>query len=464
MYNYINVISNDPKVKSVFYNKENKEYVLEFLRSFEKSDKDINYIYIGLPDGSLIINNYKPPDGYNATIRPWYKIAIEQMPDISEGLPYQEIKTKEWLISLSKVIIDEKNRINGVLAIDSSLMRLTKLLNLEIDQLFKSQNTFVITNNGLIIIHKDPKMLMKNLYKICNKTVKQGKFKYTLNNITKIGIANNIDNVKWKVITEVNEKEIYMFIFEKITFVLLFVIFISAFIGWILSRNLSENIISPIIELRKRTKVILNGKEPLTKFFYPENEIGQIAKDLEKLTQNGLYLTNLKLKRLTDELKILSETDQLTGLYNRRRMENELNAEFMRYKRYKRTFSLILFDIDHFKLVNDHYGHNIGDYVLKEISRLFTKYTRESDIVARWGGEEFLILCPETKGFDAFILAEKMRKIIRGYNFGIDKRVTISAGVAEINENFANIDRLLTHADKNLYKAKFQGRDRCVFE
>ncbi|MGA1862519.1 hypothetical protein OWM07_06520 [Deferribacter thermophilus] len=113
-YNYIKVISSDPKVRNIFMNKEGKNYVLKLLRNFEKADKDINYIYIGLPDGSLIINGYEPPPNYNATVRPWYKIALKNIPEISEGLPYQEIKTKEWLVSLSKVLLDD-NKISVVL-------------------------------------------------------------------------------------------------------------------------------------------------------------------------------------------------------------------------------------------------------------------------------------------------------------------------------------------------------------
>ncbi|MGC8719404.1 MAG: sensor domain-containing diguanylate cyclase [Thermodesulforhabdaceae bacterium] len=310
-------------------------------------------------------------------------------------------------------------------------------------------------------------MLRKNFYNLCkcnNELKSKGTFQYTFEGSKKIATIHDIDKVGWKVITEIEKSEVIWLIINKVVLSMPIVILISTAIGWILSRNLSRNIVSPIVELRKRTQAILDKKTPSQDFVYPDNEIGQIAKDLEKLTQDALYLKNLQLQELADELKTLSETDQLTGLYNRRKMESHLHDEFIRYERYGRPFSIILLDVDHFKLINDNYGHDTGDSVLKEISSLLRKHTRKSDVVARWGGEEFLILCPETNGRDASILAEKLRKIIKEHNFGIDRSVTISAGIAEMNANFSKIQNLLTHADRNLYKAKSQGRDRCIFE
>lgn len=464
MYNYINIISSNYIIKNITSsNNKNKKIVLDFLKDFEKSDKDINYIYIGLPDGSLIINNYEPPADFNATKRPWYKIAIKSTPNISEGLPYQDIKTKEWLVSLSKVLIGNNGKINGVIAIDTSLERLVNILNNNKDKLFKSQNSFVITNKGNIIIHKDKRLVRKNIFKLTGIKAKEGIVEYKINNHTKTAVLNNIDKVKWMVITEVNKSEIIYFIFSKVFISFILVVLASILVGWALSRNLGSRIINPIIDLKKRSSIIIKGLEPPKNFQYPANEIGQIARDLEKLTKDELYQRNLKLQKIKEKLKVLSETDQLTGIYNRRKIQKELNSEYIRYKRYGNVFSIIIFDVDYFKIINDTYGHNKGDFVLKETAKLVKSNIRKADVFARWGGEEFIILCPETRGKEALNMAEKIRTIIKNHNFHINRQVTISAGIAEMSEKFSDIDKLIAHADKNLYKAKLEGRDRCIF-
>lgn len=464
MHNYIRILASDSHVKNLFSNKDNKKYVLNLLLNFENSDRDINYIYIGHPDGSLVINNYEPPDGFNSTVRPWYKIALKNNPEISEGLPYQEIKTKEWLVSLSKVLIDDNNNVSGVIAIDTSLQRLINILYDKNDTPFKSQNTFIITNNGDIIIHEDTEMLRKNFHKICKTATKNSRSEYTFENSKKIYVVNDINTVHWRVITEIDKSELVFHILKRVALAIIIVISSTILVGLILSKILGERIIKPILNLKKRTKLILDRETIISDYLYPNNEIGQIAKDLENITSDAIYLKNKELQDLNDKLKALSETDQLTGLYNRRKIETHLHSEFTRYLRYKGIFSIILFDVDNFKSINDNYGHNTGDYVLKELSTLLKKHLRESDLPARWGGEEFLILCPETNGQNALIIAEKIRKIVSEYDFGIDRAVTISLGIAEINENTPNIDTLLLKADKNLYKAKNSGKNCTVFQ
>ena len=118
-----------------------------------------------------------------------------------------------------------------------------------------------------------------------------------------------------------------------------------------------------------------------------------------------------------------------------------------------------MFDIDHFKAVNDTYGHNVGDYVLKAIVDVIKKYIREADIFARYGGEEFIIIQPETAIEGAKVYAEKMRTIIEQTNFGKVKKITISVGVTIFNEN-DTIESITKKVDDALYKAKNKGRNR----
>lgn len=158
-------------------------------------------------------------------------------------------------------------------------------------------------------------------------------------------------------------------------------------------------------------------------------------------------------------LNYLAKRDRLTGVYNRHKIEEVLNLELNRANRYDLKFSILILDIDYFKEVNDTYGHNKGDQVLKKMCNLIEKNIRDADTLGRWGGEEFIIIAPETNIEKSFKLANKLRKIISQYNFIKDKKVTVSIGLAEYENNYS-IDEIISRADQALYKAKNNGRNR----
>jgi diguanylate cyclase (GGDEF)-like protein len=162
---------------------------------------------------------------------------------------------------------------------------------------------------------------------------------------------------------------------------------------------------------------------------------------------------------MVQELRRLANTDSLTGIYNRAKIEQILTIEVLRSRRYKHPLSIIIADIDHFKLINDTYGHNVGDVVLTGIASMMKEHVREVDTVGRWGGEEFLIVCPETTAEGAKKLAEKLRKKIERHHFKDIGIKTVSMGIAQIEADDWDED-MLKRADKNLYKAKRSGRNR----
>ena len=161
----------------------------------------------------------------------------------------------------------------------------------------------------------------------------------------------------------------------------------------------------------------------------------------------------------TEDLQRLSETDSLTGILNRKKIEEKFADELIRYKRYNRPFSIMLIDIDKFKEVNDTFGHPVGDEVLIALAKLLNNSVRQADSVARWGGEEFLLICPNTCIKEATILAEKLRKQIEEYDFPEIKHCTASFGVAEASQQDETKD-IFMRADKALYRSKTEGRNR----
>jgi len=159
------------------------------------------------------------------------------------------------------------------------------------------------------------------------------------------------------------------------------------------------------------------------------------------------------------ELEKLATTDKLTGAYNRIKFEEIIAREIERFRRYHRPFSLIMFDIDDFKKVNDNYGHNDGDYVLKTVADFVRENIRTLDYFVRWGGEEFLIICSDSKLNEAGVVAEKIRKIVEGYVFDQVGKLTISLGVIEALDSDTD-DSLLKRVDDAMYKAKREGGNR----
>lgn len=161
-----------------------------------------------------------------------------------------------------------------------------------------------------------------------------------------------------------------------------------------------------------------------------------------------------------EKLEQLAVTDNLTGLYNRTKLDEVLQHELDRSKRYKLSFGMVLLDIDYFKDVNDDYGHEVGDSVLMELSDILKKYSRTTDILIRWGGEEFVIIYLATNKDEVLRLAENLRSAIDAYQFDVVGSKTASFGVTTYSEG-DTMSTMLNRSDRALYEAKDDGRN-CV--
>jgi len=172
----------------------------------------------------------------------------------------------------------------------------------------------------------------------------------------------------------------------------------------------------------------------------------------------GYLLARIKL--LHEQMSLMAHTDPLTNIYNRLHFGNFLDAEIDRVKRYGGTFSIIFFDLDRFKQINDEYGHMVGDEVLKQVAEVVQQANRNADIFARYGGEEFIILAPSTDIAGARIHAERLRNDIENYRFSDIYKLTCSFGIAEYKADTDDVSSLFKHADTALYNAKKLGRNR----
>jgi diguanylate cyclase (GGDEF)-like protein len=181
---------------------------------------------------------------------------------------------------------------------------------------------------------------------------------------------------------------------------------------------------------------------------------------LQELDLIRVYALDItKRKMAEEEIHLLATTDSLTGIANRREFTSILEREVVRVQRYGKPLSLTMYDLDNFKRVNDTFGHGVGDAVLQAVTRLVKESIRGADVVARWGGEEFMVLMPETDLQAAGKASEKLRLAIAAHNFDTVRNLTTSFGVAAF-EPQDDLNSLLKRADDALYLAKAKGRNR----
>lgn len=172
------------------------------------------------------------------------------------------------------------------------------------------------------------------------------------------------------------------------------------------------------------------------------------------------------VKERTKEIELLSQTDSLTGLWNRRHLEETLDIEFKRAKRYDKELSIMIIDLDHFKNINDTYGHMAGDEVLRQISSRIKDSQRETDFVGRYGGEEIVVILPETDLQTSISIADDIRKIIAQEPVEFENKiikVTASIGISNLRDEHNNYPSIFSEADEALYSAKELGRNRVEF-
>lgn len=263
-------------------------------------------------------------------------------------------------------------------------------------------------------------------------------------------------------------------------------------IGVILSMMFANKIVSPVRELSRVASAIAGGDLEQRVSYFSDDEIGDLAvvfnkmsedlktsreeienysKNLEQMVEertNELEKANEELEETKELYRKLSVIDGLTGVYNRRYFDEVLGKEFERVKRYSRPISLLMIDLDHFKKFNDTYGHPAGDYILKELAKLLSKFVRTVDFVSRYGGEEFMIILFETEKKDAIRSAERLVKLVDQKRFSSfenlpELHLTISVGLATYPEDARIKEDLIKKADEALYQAKILGRNRFYF-
>lgn len=423
-------------------------------------------------DDNLNQTDYKiEPNSYLATKRPWFidaknsKEAIKTKPYTfshidSIGMTYaKSIKNGKEVVAIDLLIADYLNSFKNHVDINKTELYLFNSDKLILSSLSKNNNSF----NDFILNISDLKEFENT------QIVEKDNKKFL---IRIIKIDNNKQDNYLALIAE------YKNILKPYNQEILWLLFVFIFTGLItipLILYFSRVISKPIYSLARQSKKIEKQDFNISKIDTSIQEISLLSSTFSNMSKSIYdYQTSLEEKILqrtkelyekNEELERLSITDKLTGLYNRAKLDSVLNTEFEKAIRYNDIFSVIMMDIDFFKSVNDNFGHQIGDDVLKESAKILSSCIRTSDTLGRWGGEEFLIICPNNKQEDAIKLANRINIAIKQHTFSTyPKKVTMSLGVASYCSIFKKAEDIVASADIALYKAKQTGRDRVVGE
>ncbi|MFX4252712.1 diguanylate cyclase [Aliarcobacter butzleri] len=487
---YINILKSHPHLYSIYTGYSDGSFyeiinldVNELLKTTYKTKNIDRWLLIKISaqtpnkrelllfDEDLNLTSSKIEDNsYDPRNRPWYQSAILNENTI-KTTPYKYSHIDNIGITYAKDVDKSKN----VVGIDVLTQDFTTLYKKHINQDFI--NVVIFQEDGLVLSssNKDNSLFEKFFEKNKNindykelKVVDINKKEY----ITKIVQLDTLNKQEYIVIFADYEKITEPYLSQ--TFKLLLTFIIIAFLMFPIMIYLSGIIIKPIYNLVKQSIKIKNRKyNDVSQIESPILEIALLSASFENMAQSiNSYQNSLeeKVKQRTEELLVknaellrLSITDNLTKLYNRVKLDKSLQEEMNRSLRYNTNFSIILLDIDYFKKVNDNFGHQVGDEVLIESAQILSKNIRNVDILGRWGGEEFLVICPETKIEDAIKVASHINAAIKLHKFTTyPNTVTISLGVATFSKYIKNVDDIILNADKALYQAKEEGRDKVI--
>lgn len=378
---------------------------------------------------------------FQATQRPWYKKAIKSHGQPIRTDPYKFDLFSEFGITYSKEYDNGK-----VFSMDILLEDLNEMLQKRL--ILKSQNSCIVDKN-LNIIAKTKFLDISICKKIFQE--RQNDFLKDINGTKYIYKVCNfgddflISYANFDTLMSPYQKELK----KNIIFAAVIVLILS-FLVWILA----STIIKPIVALSKENEKIAQRdfghiKEVESCVF----EISQLSKSIVNMSRS--------IKKHHEELKYLSITDTLTKIYNRAKLESVLHVKLDEFRRYGHKFGIIMIDIDGFKEVNDHFGHQVGDKFLVEFVNNLKMSMRSSDIIGRWGGEEFVVICKETDSKSLEKLAYNLKNNIELHTFETVIKKTASFGVAQYKKG-ESIDELIGRADKALYRAKDGGRNQVM--
>lgn len=443
----------------------NSRWLLIFINGKNKTQK-ILYSY----DNNLkLIAQVEKENDYFATTRPWYINAKSAKDELIKSKPY----TFKNINSTGMTFAKNFNA-NATFAIDVLLNNLNTTIN-DTSSL-KTMNSFLFaqdkelisttTNNQILISY------IKNLLDDA-KISENKELIYKINNVQYIINFSNLDDKIYKYLITIVSLDDVMMPYSKyfnliISFTTILFLILLPLIWYFASI-----IVRPILQLKlesikvkkrdyKKLKMVNSRVFEIQELSNAILDMGDSIHEYQNNLEQKVMERTKELESKNIELERLSITDKLTNIYNRIKLDKTILEQLNLAKRYKVEFGIMIIDVDYFKKVNDTYGHQVGDTTLIEVANILKTNIRESDTVGRWGGEEFVIICPHTNLEGIKIVANIIREKIEKHQFPVVGNKTASFGITIYQDN-DNLETIISRADEALYNAKNNGRNRVEF-
>lgn len=460
----------------------NVEESLKYFKEFKKHSEFTDLIFVnkeGVVQFDTVTEYSKNGVGVDVTDRKYFQLAKKTKESHITDILISKV-TQQPIVAFASPILDEKQEFNGVVFGTINLNTVDHLL--QESRIGFLGRAYVVNQTGILLSEFNSKkqnvnnstndvfserfMIDKHILELAKNESTQSPISYIDANDNWVLIKSQaINQGKWYVISELNVWEAYMPFIKRLV-LLAICILVGSFFTIKIMLTITRKIEEPIQQL-------LEGVGNVERGYYDykidEKQIAPYAKEFQELC-SAFNQMSTKVKADTILLKELSITCQLTKLYNRRYLLEQGECVFSECVENDDHCSCIAIDIDFFKKVNDTYGHLIGDEVLKHVAKIMMKAVRDTDIVTRYGGEEFIILTPSTSQESAVKIAERIRRAIEKNPYEMkDKliQITVSIGIAESisNDNISKIEVLIDKADQALYVAKESGRNQLkVYE
>jgi len=433
----------------LYFNLSERDELDSFFTSITDTNEAVMATYIATEDKQIVFDRGQTaPEGFDPTVRVWYVLAMENFGKTVVSEPYIDILTGKVIVTITRAI-ELNNGLKGAIGVDIDLSEITEFVN-NIHS-YKNGSAFLLSQHGNIVTHRDEMLLPKDVDGAA------AFIRYSdlpVSDVRQIEVSSSQVTLEWLVRDDVQEY-VSTTTIESIDWIFGIKIPISDFnedLWQITTPLLITLIIGLGVFASSMVLYLLHMMQLIKANNVIEKQKHELAAQMRTIEQLGLI-------------------DALTGIPNRRNFDNRSSDEWKRCAREKKICSLCMIDIDHFKNLNDTYGHPYGDEVLKKVADILKDSVRRTgDIAARWGGEEFAVLLPNVDSEAAQKIAEDIRLRIETAEMPLPDtnekvNLTISAGVATITPNHENsVADAINNADKALYNAKQTGRNKvCVF-